>query len=406
MAKILVVAFASQLPGEKGNNRSRFRYVCEYLAAEGHEVVELVSSFRDYDRFQRDVKVEYKTSYKITILPEKGYKKNVSFQRIQSQRNFAKEVKEWLNKQDSFDLVYCCVPTHETALVASDFSKKQKIPFVIDVQDLWPEAMKMVINIKYISDLLFTPMKLQADAVYKSADAIVACSQTYLDRALMVNTKSQRNECVYIGVDLDSFDDNANKTIESISKDDTEIWITYIGMLGLSYDLITLIKSCDNVYKKIGANIHVNIIGTGEQMESLKALSKKCSVPVHLLGWMDHSKVAGYLKKSDVLVNAIKKTGPQSITNKIGDYVSAGVPIINGSPNTEFINLIDEREMGINYEAENVESMTSAILKILNEYSYEQRIDMGRNARQFAEEQFDRKNSYMKIVSLVNQLLQ
>ena len=35
--------------------------------------------------------------------------------------------------------------------------RRKEIPFVADVNDLWPEAMRMIIDIPVISDIIFIP---------------------------------------------------------------------------------------------------------------------------------------------------------------------------------------------------------------------------------------------------------
>lgn len=48
------------------------------------------------------------------------------------------------------------------------------------------------------------------------------------------------------------------------------------------------------------------------------------------------------LKKSDIALNTIKKDALQTITNKFGDYVSAGLLILNSCCSEEILSLIEE----------------------------------------------------------------
>lgn len=64
---------------------------------------------------------------------------------------------------------------------------------MIDIQDIWPEAFKMVFNVPIISDLIFYPMKKMADYIYSRADSIVAVSDTYADRASTVNKEYEQS---------------------------------------------------------------------------------------------------------------------------------------------------------------------------------------------------------------------
>src|SRR5690606_20385478 len=104
------------------------------------------------------------------------------------------------------------------------------------IQDLWPEAFKMVFNIPFVSNTIFYPMKKKADYVYSTADNIVAVSQTYAERAIKVNKKCTNAKSVYLGTDLAYFDRLAKEN-KYKNKPKDEIWIVYIGTLGHSYDI-------------------------------------------------------------------------------------------------------------------------------------------------------------------------
>ncbi|MEK5239344.1 glycosyltransferase family 4 protein [Paenibacillus sp. FSL L8-0470] len=406
MKKILVIAQFTQLPGEAGNNRSRFKYICEMLVESGYDVTQVTSRFRDLDKKQRESSFEnLSLPYKIKLLDDPGYQNTVSFKRIISQRIFAKNLKKWLKEtNESFDLIYCAGPPAEGMLVAGEFARKLDIPFVIDIQDLWPEAMKTVLSLPYISDAIFFPLKLQIDRAYKMADGIIAVSNTYAMRVKDVNKRYKEAIAVYIGTDLEYFDTEALKKNKNVQKDKSEFWVTYAGSLNLSYDLETLVEAIGIVNSKGINNVRLIILGSGEQKERLIELVSTHKIKADLTGWVDYGTMGAYLKKSDLLVNAIKKNAAQSITNKIGDYVSAKVPIINGSTNKEFIKIVQDWDIGYNYEAEDKFSLALAIEKVYKD-STEKKEKMAQNSRDLAEELFNRKKTYRNILELIDRLM-
>jgi glycosyltransferase involved in cell wall biosynthesis len=113
--------------------------------------------------------------------------------------------------------------------------------------------------------------------------------------------------------------------------------------------------------------------------------------------------MAAYLTKSEVALNSFIKGAPQSIANKVGDYLASGSAVFNTLENDVAKSLIDSNEVGINIEAEDVEVLKKAIL-----YFYENReitSKMGENARKLCEKRFDRKTSYQEIISMAESLL-
>ena len=102
------------------------------------------------------------------------------------------------------------------------------IKFIIDIQDLWPEAFQMVFNTPIISKVVFTPFHWLANAIYRRADEVCAVSNTYTDRALKVNKKCKEGQAVFLGTELDTFDINSTKATEieketGITKEDIVI---------------------------------------------------------------------------------------------------------------------------------------------------------------------------------------
>lgn len=409
MKKVLIIAQFTQLPGEIGNNRGRFKYLCEKLVDSGYQVTEVTSSFRDVDKVQRDYSKTYfkDNEYEIVILDDPGYKKNISINRIISQKKFAVNLKKWLDINGSkYDLIYCCNPPHDGAYEAGKYAKNNKIPFVIDVQDLWPEAMKMAINIPYISDFIFLPMKLKAKKVYSFADGIVAVSQTYVDRAKLDNTnKKLRESTVFIGTNINYFDKETEKEIKLIEKNEKDFWVTYSGSLSYSYDIETLIKSISYLYKNGYENIKLNILGSGPLENNFKELAKRLELEVNFTGWKSYGEMGAYLKKSDIVVNAIRKIAPQSITNKIGDYFAASVPILNGSPNKELRDLVEAWGCGKNYISEDIYDLSNKIIEIYK-MDLNERNKMSEKARVLAENLFNRDKSYSNIIDLIEKCIE
>lgn len=130
------------------------------------------------------------------------------------------------------------------------------------------------------------------------------------------------------------------------------------------------------------------------------ASEEECNID--FLGYIPYEKMAAYLVKSDVTVNSFVKKAPQSIVNKVGDYLAAGKPMINTLSSPEFREKVRKDGFGINVEAENVTDLTKAILKIYREPILAEKY--GKNARIIADSQFDRKNAYLKILDLISEM--
>ena len=65
--------------------------------------------------------------------------------RVRSHKIAAENLRKLLEKEGDYDLIYAEIPPNDVALAAAEYAHRNKIPFVADVNDLWPEAMRMVL---------------------------------------------------------------------------------------------------------------------------------------------------------------------------------------------------------------------------------------------------------------------
>lgn len=394
--KILIIANFTKLPWEKGN--SRFPYIIDLIDKEKYEIELVTSSFSHGDKRQREKQPEdMNLDYKITLIDEPGYKKNVSLKRFYSHHVFAKNVEKHLGQIEKPDVIYCAVPSLDVAKVAAKYAENNDIKFIIDIQDLWPEAFKMVFNVPIISDIIFYPMKKAADYIYSKADNIVAVSKTYANRAAIVNKKFEKKLSVFLGTDLEYFDE-AHKKFEIVPFDDV-IRVAYIGTLGSSYDIKSVIDSIKILNEKGIKNILFVVMGNGPLQEEFEAYSKEKDVNCDFTGRMAYEEMVGKLCSCDIAVNPIRKGSAGSIINKVGDYAAAGLPVVNTQESKEYRKLVEDYQIGYNVENGNPVELAEKIELLYKDEILRKRL--GDNNRKLAEEKFDRARTYKEIKKII-----
>lgn len=394
--KILIIANFTKLPWEKGN--SRFPYIIDLIDKEKYDVELVTSSFSHEDKRQREKQPEeMKLDYKITLIEETGYKKNVSLRRFYSHHIFAKNVEKHLGNIERPDVIYCAVPSLAVAKVAAKYAENNDINFIIDIQDLWPEAFKMVFNIPVISDIIFYPMKKTADYIYSKANSIVAVSKTYANRAAIVNKNFDKKLSVFLGTDLEKFD----KTREQnpIIHNDDVLRVAYIGTLGNSYDIKCVIDSIKILNDKGIKNILFVVMGSGQMREEFEAYAKEQNVNCDFTGKLAYDEMIGRLSACQIAVNPIRKGSAGSIINKVGDYAAAGLPVVNTQESKEYRKLVEDYQIGFNVENGNAVELAEKIELLYKDKALRERL--GKNNRKLAEEKFDRAHTYKEIKKLI-----
>lgn len=393
--RVLIIA---NFPGFlDGSYTDRFCYLAKMMCERGHEV-ELVASDFCHDNKRIRLIPNNQYPFKVTLLHEPVYHRNVSFRRLWGHYVWGKNVSKYLQKTKKPDVIYCAVPSLTAASFAARFCKKNLIKFVVDLQDLWPEAFAMAISNKYLQKV-FWPMKWYADKIYASVDMAVAVSDTYVNRILEVNKKQSSGLSVFLGNDGDAFDEGRAKY--SLERTDDEIVIGYIGNMSTSYDIPCVCDALAQVARrgKVMKPIRFVLIGGGVDEEKFKAYAKKIYPNTSFLGRKSYQEMAGILCGCDMVVNPIVKGSVASIINKVGDYALSGLPVINTQESEEYRQLIGEYQCGINCACGHSDDVAKAIETFSLDPDLRKR--MGVHAKMLGHDKFDRRYTYPQIVNAI-----
>jgi glycosyltransferase involved in cell wall biosynthesis len=379
-------------------DNGRFSYLGQMLSND-YFVEILTSSFFHGTKKPRSYSNMKEWPFRITFISEPPYKKNVCIKRVFSHKTFSINVAKYLKKRKKPDLIYCAVPSLDVASVARKYAQQNGIKFIVDVQDLWPETFRMVFNIPFVSSLFFYPMTHVANKIYSSADEVIAVSKTYAERAMKVNRICNNPTVVFLGTKLNTFD--SMKYCEpAFLKPSEQVWMAYIGTLGSSYDLRTVIDALELLGKEKKIDkLSFIVMGRGPLKAFFESYSKNKGIDVQYLGALPYSQMVSQLCLCDFAVNPIRHGAAQSIINKVGDYAAAGLPVINTQENKEYCSLIEQYNAGINCENQNIEQIAEAIHSLYSNVDLRRAMSYG--SRKLAETKFDRDSNYDRIISTI-----
>ena len=388
---VIVADFCGSFDGKSNN---RFITIAEMLSDKCK--VELITGDFCHEK-KSEIKINSETlPFTLTLLRERMYRRNVSLHRFVSHFLWGREVYNYLKKRKRPDAIYTAVPTVYGAFLTSEFCRNSGVPFIIDIQDLWPDAFRIFFDIPVLSGILLYPYSIIAEKIYKRADYTFAVSQTYADRANRASKRSCDTATVYLGTDLSLFDACAQAEPILEKKDPGEIWIGYCGTLSRSYDLVCIIDAVALLHE---CKIRLIIMGDGPNRRDFERRSKERDVSAIFTGRLPYSEMIALLCRCDIAVNPIAHNAAQSIVNKHADYVAAGLPIISTQENKEFRDLITEFQMGFNCKTGDAEDVADKIrILIANK---DLRKQMGANARMCAELLFDRGITYRPIIQTI-----
>lgn len=395
---VIIANFTRRLDGER---EGRFSFLMEALADRRHSVELITTDFEHYTKKKRPSPRQELYKTKITLCHEPGYKRNVSVRRLYSHWVWGRKVYRYLKTMAKPDVVYCAVPSITVARLTSKYCQQNGVKFVIDVQDLWPEAFCMLIR-NNILQKLFLPMERSVNLAYAAADLAVAVSDTYVNRILSVNKKNAKGISVFLGNDGALFESERGKY--NVERNVDEVLLCYIGGLKDSYDIPCVIDAMALVEadRRFVPKVRFVVIGDGPFRPRFEQYAKEKHVNCVFLGGKPYPEMASLLSSCDMCINPIVKDSAASIINKVGDYALSGLPVINTQESPEYRALIEEYQCGINCECGNAEQVAQAIKKLAADK--ELRKQMGENSRRLATEKFDRRNTYHKIIDAIEKL--
>lgn len=390
LKKLMLVAPFVSFPNESGFNR--FITLADMLS-NTYRVTLVTSRFYHSEKRHRLSKAgDY--NFEVVLLDESGYKKNIGFSRLKSHHYFCNELKKYLmlNGQQ-FDVVYSAYPLIYSNYLLGKNKSKFNYKLIMDIQDVWPESITGPIPILSgkTGDILLSPITKYANKTYSYADGLVAVSETYLKRANVRNLPQKNKAVAYIGTPH-ILKYNKYKPSENTQQ---PLVATYLGTLGGSYDLSTVIKAaalCKD-------DVEIRIVGSGPDFVKLQNLDQSLGANVQFLGSHPYDKAMELISESHVVINPIKSTAQQSMTNKLSDYLSCGVPILSCQTNPEVVKILKDRGNFI-YEAGDHSDLAKKL-----QYISKNRVNLGRISElnfKFAQENLTRQTAYKKIINLID----
>lgn len=390
-----IVIIANFCGALNGNDNDRFVYLAERLARD--HSVELVTS--DFDHSGKQFREKLGDfPFHVKLLHEIGYPKNICLRRFASHHAWGRSVAAYLKTRKKPDVVYCAVPSLSAPKAAADWCAANGVPFLVDVQDLWPEAFRMAVDIPVVSGIAFAPFQWMANRIYKQADGIAAVSESYCQRAMRVNRKCKEAHPVFLGTELAGFDANAAANPVT-DKPEGELWLGYCGTLAASYDLTLVMDALKRLKERDVTPLKFVVMGDGARKEEFEAYAARLGVDAVFTGRLPYGEMCGLLAACDMVVNPITGKSAASIINKHGDYAASGLPVINTQESPEYRALVETYRMGFNCPNGDAAAVADALERLVKDP--ELRRELGRNARRCAEERFDRAQTYQKLTELI-----
>ena len=292
------------------------------------------------------------------------------------------------------DIAYVYHPPASVAFPAIVLKWLRGVPFVYDVQDLWPDALSATGMIRHPA--LLGIVRHWMRFVYGRAAQVVLLSQGYRDALERDGVPGERL-CVIPNwtyqqdtVAADALSEGGTKPFE----------VMFAGTMGFGQALDTVLLAASQLQGQ-AANVSFTFVGSGVDAERLRGLSEELGLRnVAFLGRRPTSEMPVLFQRADALLVHLTDNDLYSMTipSKTQAYLLAGRPILMGVRG-DAARIVEEAGAGLAFTPQDPTALSEAVLT-LGGMSAERRAAMGRAGRLYYREKLSLEVGVAKFARL------
>lgn len=381
-------AYPPDLPGG-----TRHYDLGQELAKRGHQVAIFASSFHHYLHLEvrlqpkEDWKIEDVNGVKFVWVRTPPYQRN-NRRRVQNMIAFALRSWQLGHKLHKLapeigdpNIVIGSSPHLLTPLAAYAIAQHYRVPFVMEVRDLWPQT---IIDMGELSARrpITKALQMLERFLYQRAEKIITLLP--LAHEYITACGVPRDKIVWIpnGVDLARF-----QGLEPQDSAENSFKVMYLGAHGQANALDVFIQAAKAVQDRGVHEIKFVLVGDGPEKPRLITLAKEFGLRnVEFRPPVPKNEVPHILSSANATVFILHdiplyKYGIS--LNKLFDYLAAGKPLVlAGSPSNDLVN---GASCGLTVPPRNSDALAEAIIT-LYKMPKEEREAMGLRGRRYLEE--------------------
>ena len=309
-----------------------------------------------------------------------------------------------LRLKGRFDVVLATSPPLFVGLAGWAISKLKRAKFVFDVRDLWPDLAVEMGELK--NPRMIRLAKRIERFIYRHADGITAVTDSFRRDISCTAATRVPVGLVMNGTIPETFERDAEGAglREEMSWQDRFV-VIYAGNVGLCQGLDHVLDAAAALVEE-APQVLFGFVGEGAVKEHLMAeAARRLLHNVQFVPRVSLEKAAAYMAASDALLVPLADEAiyQKFIPSKLFDSMAAGRPLLL-AVDGEARRILNRAGAGLYYAPESGGALADGVRRLLEHP--EQRREMGRKGRAFAEKHFDRKVQARKMASFLEGIVQ
>jgi glycosyltransferase involved in cell wall biosynthesis len=406
--KVWLIKIGETLPIENNLTLVRNGHLAAALAAQNHEVVWWASTFSHKHKrylFDGPRTIQAQPNLEVRLLHGPAYNKNVSLKRIVHHHSIARSFARESRSVEKPDIIFCSVPTLELAEQALRYGRDFAVPVVIDIVDTWPDVYLTILPpwLRPLGEFVLRSDFRRLQQICRSAVALTAVSQTYLDWALHHARRpiNALDGLFVLGCPATSLvtqaaiEQQATQVRSRYGIREQDLVVTFIGTFGVSYDIETVVAAARMIEQDQIQGVRFVLAGSGDKLDNMRQMAEGLS-NVTFPGWLSEQPMRELLHVSSIGLAAYTQRALQSLPYKPFEYMAAGLPMLS-SLSGELEQIIRTEGIGLQYKAGDAAGLVKQIRWCLS--NPDQLRLMSARTRKLFNTKYDSAQVYARLVA-------
>lgn len=304
------------------------------------------------------------------------------------------------------DVVLATSPQILTGVAGLALARLRRVPFVLEVRDLWPDGI-VAVGALSAGHPAVRVLERVEQTLYRSAAGIVSVTDSFVDHFLAHGVERSRISVVKNGVDAGLFDPS---TVTAPLRDqlglpNDALVLLYCGTIGMPQDVGLLVRAA--AMARPDLHLKVVIVGDGTERGNVAAEIARLGVQgrVHLLPPVPRHEVPPLLAAADIGVVVLRNspTFAQYLPSKIFEIMAMRKPILLGVEG-EAKRLVEGAAAGLGFTPGDERALLAAV-HAMAVMGPEGRKRMGEAGRTHVLAHHDRKRQAAALAEFLQRIL-
>ena len=280
-------------------------------------------------------------------------------------------------------------------------SGMRRIPFILEIRDIWPESIVAVgamQNKKLLRILEWLEIKM-----YNAAEHIVTVGDGYKQKLLEKGIRKDSISVITNGYDSEIFyPRQSSEKISRIYKPNNEFICSYIGTIGMACGLDIVLRAAKLLKSHKRNNIKFLLVGSGAVKEDLQKQAIENGLDnIVFVDRQDKQAIPDFLSVTDACLVHLKNTElfKTVLPSKIFEAAAMAQPIIMGVDGYA-AQFVKNANAGICIEPENAEQLVQAVEYLADNPNICR--ELGKNGYEYVTKYYNRDklaNNYIDMIT-------